>query len=138
MSFVIGDRTVTAVQCGDCGRSYSFVKGFVWRDMEPWAVYFAACHGHPEHEASIDVILGPWGEDSNDDHITFSCHLRTEGARAVDAPTAAEGGSPVFGTLLSRETALLHERVADFWAVIDALVEQDPDVRGESALAMND
>jgi hypothetical protein len=136
MSLVVGDRTVMAVQCPLCGRSYSYVKGFVWRDTEPWAVYFAACHGHPKHEASIDVILGTWGEDIDDDHITFSCQAAPDGARAVDAPVAADGKNSIFGRMLSREDALAHDRVADFWAIVDALVEQDPDVRGESGLAI--
>ena len=30
-----------------------------------------------------------------------------------------------------RDDALTHERVDDFWAVIDALGEQDPDIRGD-------
>lgn len=131
MSLRVGDRTVTDARCGDCGRSYNFVKGFVWRDAEPWAVYFASCHGHPEHEAWIDVVLGGWGEDSYTDHVTFSCQVRPEGARAIDAPTAAQGVGSIFGRFLTRDEALAHKRVANFWAVIDTLVEQDPDVRGE-------
>ena len=125
----IGDRTVEESACQSCRRSYDFVKGFVWRGDEPWAVYFAACHGHPQHEAWIDVVLGSYGADDYSDHVTFACRVWAEGAAAVDAPVAASGKAPMFGRLLSRDEALKHDRLTDLWQIIDALSEQDPSVR---------
>ena len=43
----------------------------------PHSVYFAACHGHPEHEAQIDVVLGTWSSDDASDHFTFSLNRVT-------------------------------------------------------------
>jgi hypothetical protein len=133
MDLVVGDRTVKSVRCDRCGRTYGHVTGFVWNDGEPWAVYFAACHGHPEHEAWIDVVLGTWGEDDAAGHVTLSCRLAVEGAQAVDGPVAVEGTSGILGERLNRDDALAHPRIGDFWDVVDAIAAQDQDVRKELA-----
>jgi len=78
--------------------------------------------------AQIDVVLGSWGaEPPIDDHVTFSCWQRAEGATAVDAPVATSG-EPLLGECLTREEALAHRKVAEFWAVVDLLTEFDPTV----------
>jgi hypothetical protein len=125
----ITERTVRDGLCGDCGRHYNNVTGYVSRDGQAFAVYFAYCHGHPEHEAGIDVVLGTWGlaEGISPDHVTFSCLLRPQGAMAVDATVALNRGAegPMLGVKLTRSMALAHPWAADFWAVVDTVAETD-------------
>ncbi len=105
------------------------MTGFINDEGGAYAVYFAACHGHPEHEAQIDVVLGSWGvEPPVDDHLTFSCHLRSDSAMAADAALATTSDDPMLGERLSRAEALAHPRLPEFWAVVDFLAESDPTI----------
>jgi hypothetical protein len=38
---------------------------------------------------------------------------------------AAAPDSPIFGRKLSRDEGLAHLRLADFWAIVDAVLERD-------------
>jgi hypothetical protein len=131
MSLSFDERTVRNLDCQSCGESFQHVTGFVSNDARTYAVYFAACHGHPEHEAQIDVVLGTWGVDPPaDDHLTFSCRLRPDSAMAVDATIATTSDSPLLGKRLTRAETLAHPRVSEFWAVVDFLAESDVTVHG--------
>ena len=97
------DRTVRNGSCRSCGEDFQHVTGFINDEGGAYAVYFAACHGHPEHEAQIDVVLGSWGVESPvDDHLTFSCHLRSDSAMAADATLATTSADPMLGERLTR------------------------------------
>jgi hypothetical protein len=123
-----GERHVSSETCDTCGVAYDLVRGFVYRDGDAYAVYVAACHGHSEHEAFLDVVLGTWGDDDVNDRVTFSARVRHEGATAIDAPAAAAGESDVFGTKLTRDEALAHPKLSELWDVVDHVVVEDPGV----------
>src|SRR5437763_5202650 len=125
VAFAIEDRTVRLRECPDCTRPYEHITGFVVNDGVAHSIYYAACHGHPEHEVWLDMVLGTWGKDNGDDHVTFSCQVRREGAAAVDSTVAVAGESDLFGRKLTRAEALAHPWIADVWAVVDALLELD-------------
>ena len=132
MAFSFHDRTVRTKTCPSCGQPFQHVTGFI-NDAEGWAyaVYFAACHADPEDEAQLDVVLGTWGADPPiDDHLTFSCRLRSDGAMAVDATVATRADAPSLGQRLTRDEALRHPRAGEFWAVVDFLAEADPTIHG--------
>ena len=81
-------------------------------------------------ETQVDVVLGTWGVDPPiDDHLTFSCRLRSDGAIAADAALTVDGEHASLGRLLTRAEALTHPRVEEFWAVVDFLAEADPTIR---------
>lgn len=130
MAYSFHERTVRNTSCAACGRSFQHVTGFINDEGGAYAVYFAACHAHPEDEAQIDVVLGTWGADPPvDDHLTFSCRLRPEGAMAVDATIATSADAPSLGRRLTRDEALRHPKAEAFWDVIDFLAESDPAIR---------
>ena len=128
MGLEIRERNVTRATCEACGTGYEFVKGFVYRNGDAYAVYFAACHGHPEDEAVLDVILGTWGDDDINDRVTFSACVRLDGASAIDATAAAAGQSDIFGQKLARDEALAHPLITAFWDVLDHVVVEDDDI----------
>jgi hypothetical protein len=129
MPLSFDDRTVRNTSCETCGQDFQHVTGYVNVEGGAYAVYFAACHGHPEHEAQIDVVLGSWGvEPPIDDFLTFSCTLRPDGAVAVDATVATTSDDALLGIRLLRAEALAHPRVEDFWAVVDFLAQSDPTI----------
>jgi hypothetical protein len=117
------------MSCDHCGRDYAFVTGFVNDEVGGYAIYYAACHGHPEHEVQLDVALGRWQDSTWTDAFTFSCRYRTDGAMSVDAPLLVSTPSEYFGHRLTRDEALAHERIDDFWTVADLIIREDPDAR---------
>lgn len=129
-----GESTADPSTCLDCGADYLLIKSFVLDGSGPYAIAFSALHWHGEPEAWIDVIFGAFeGDVEDDDRTTFGCRVgRVEGsdepaATAVQAAVPYSNG-PVFGHKLSRDEALAHDRVADFWRVVDFLLEHEPAV----------
>lgn len=124
----IDERVLHERPCQDCGRSFPHITGYVEDSAGvARAVYFASCHMHEANAARIDVSLGTSGVDPPaDDHATFSCELRRDGAMLVDAPATLSDHPPVLGEMLTREAALAHAWVDDFWRVIDLVATDDP------------
>ena len=118
-------RNVEKNSCASCGREYDYITGFLKNAGDAFAIYYAQCHGHGDKEAWLDVTLGTWGEDDYADHVTFSCRLRTEGAAAVDATVASSGVAAFFGQKLTREEALAHSWLPQFWEVVDFIALGD-------------
>jgi hypothetical protein len=121
--------------CDDCERHYARVTGFVHAPDggHTLAAYYAVCHGHPEHEVALDLVLGTWGDDDPGDHETFSCLLRPYrsrlkpyGVMALDPFLTLHYGIedqiPAWmGRQMSREDALQSPRIKTVWAIVDAL-----------------
>lgn len=123
----IEGRVERLKRCLDCGQEFPHIQGYVLDEEGAFAVYFGSCHTAETDAARLDVTLGTWGGDPPvDDHVTFSCELRPSGAEALDAPLTLNDSPPLLGVMLSREQALAHQRIGDFWSVVDAVSEQDP------------
>lgn len=120
--------------CPDCDEPFQRVTGFVHDDGDAYAVYFASCYHHGGHEAWIDVIFSKTWEDGADDHETFGCRVGPVEGQSDPAASLVTGGvpfrdSPVFGKKLTREEALGHDRLSDFWTVVDHVLTNDRVVR---------
>jgi hypothetical protein len=119
--------------CDCCGQPSRRTWSMVVRDGAPYALFFAACYDHGEvRESWIDVTFGTWGKGTDyDDHVTFGCRFGPVSNSPLPAATAVGAASvapdsPLFGQKLSREQALADPRIADFWQVVDFIVEADP------------
>ncbi len=124
------DYTVETQHCEDCDSHFVRVTGYVHeRDGATLAAYYAVCHGHPEHEVALDLILGTWGDDgASGDHETFSCLLRSSGVMAVDpfvtlSFNRGEEIPALLGHPMSREDALRSPRINTVWAIVDTLAQ---------------
>ncbi|GAA2604574.1 hypothetical protein [Paractinoplanes durhamensis] len=126
-------RGGTDKTCECCGNASRRTWSSITRDGVPYAVFFASCYDHGDvRESWIDVIFGTWGTpEPVDDHLTFGCRFGPvqgsdqPAATAVDAAAVAPD-APLFGQKLTRAEALAHPRLAEFWAVIDHVVAEDP------------
>jgi hypothetical protein len=124
--------TIQEQDCPQCGRHFPLIKAFVTRDEVAAAVAFAALHSHEgENEAWIDAILGTFGEGRTDDHVTFGC--RVGPVMTADEPQASlvaaaqpYGDSPIWGQKLTRDEALQHARLEEFWEIVDFVLVADP------------
>ncbi|MEV6598506.1 hypothetical protein AB0M36_16760 [Actinoplanes sp. NPDC051346] len=138
MNLVIDEssRQVRQFVCDCCSAQADPTWANVYRDGAAVAVYYASCYHHNGvHEAWIDAILGTWGHDEFGDHITFGCRVGPVADSPVPAATLVDGGaaapdSPIYGQKLSRDEGLGHVRLAEFWKIVDTILEQDDIVRG--------
>ncbi|RMI29458.1 hypothetical protein EBN03_25590 [Nocardia stercoris] len=129
------ERQIRTYNCKCCDVPVNWTWNFVSRDGSTHAAYYANSYHHigQPHETWIDVILGTWGQSQFDDHVTFGCRVgpttnsAEPGATLVQACLDGSGG-PMHGTLLSREAALTHPRLQDFWSVVDFVLANDPTV----------
>jgi hypothetical protein len=129
------EPVVKSLQCDRCGRAYSQVTLFVYRDGDAFAICYATLHGHDGTEETwFDVILGPLDQDEHPDRVTFGCRVGLVPGQEEPGATLTAGGvpfsnRPLFGRKLSREDALAHPLLADFWEVVDLVLATDPTVR---------
>ncbi|WP_433538735.1 hypothetical protein ACQPZK_14155 [Micromonospora sp. CA-249363] len=137
MNLVIdeGSRQVREFVCQCCDAQADRTWANIYEGDTAIAVYFASCYHHNGvHEAWIDAILGTWGQDRFDDHITFGCRVGPVAGSPAPAATLVNGGevagdSAIFGRKLTREQGLSHPRIAEFWQVVDVILERDDLVR---------
>jgi hypothetical protein len=127
------ERAAELKSCTACGRGYTLIKSFILDDNDAHAVLFAALHDHGEREAWIDVILGSVGSEDFSDHVTFGCRVGPVGGQAEPAATAVAaaahyGDTPLFGRKLTRDEALAHPLLSNFWRVVDFALINDPDI----------
>ena len=125
-----GDSTVEQRHCLDCGQPHESVTGFVLLDDVAHAVYYADWYPHSQ-EAHIDVVLGSWDAPAYSDHVTFGCRVGYVEGQAEPAASLVQGGAlrgsgPILGTKLDRAAALEHVWLAEFWAIVDWLIINDP------------
>jgi hypothetical protein len=117
--------------CDHCGQPMTRVTAFVFRDTDAYAVYYASCYHHDGHEVWMDAVFSPTWDDGADDHFTFGCRFGSVAGQAEPAATlvsaaAAWGESRVFGHKLSREEALGHPMIDEFWELVDHILTHDP------------
>ncbi len=128
MSIDLSDRQVEDEACSECGRNYKRVVIFATQGGDAYSVISAVCHGHPKDEVWLDATFGSWDEPFTD-HVTFSCHVSSEGAGLVDALVAGKGEADYYGTRLTRAQALDHPDLPALWELVDLVVTTVPEVQ---------
>jgi hypothetical protein len=130
-----GSRQVRHFTCPCCGVNAERTWANVYDGGTAVAVYYASCyHHHGVHEAYIDAILGTWGSGDMTDHLTFGCRVGPVAGAPAPAASLVNGGAaapdgPIWGRKLGRDEGLAHHRLAEFWAIIDTVLELDALVR---------
>jgi hypothetical protein len=116
--------------CGCCGATAKRTAAYVDDGDTRVGWYLASCYHHRGvHEAYIDAILGTWGTDNADDHLTFTCRVgpvensHMPACTLVDAETPPD--QPQWGRPLSREEGLAHAWLGDYWDIVDAILDND-------------
>lgn len=138
---------VKDLACDHCGEPSRRVTGFIHQNGQAHAIYFASCYHHGGHEAWIDVVFSPTWADDMDDRLTFGCRVGPIDGYSGPQSSLATGGaafsqSRTFGQKLTRDEALKHPRLPEFWAVVDHVLTHDQVVRthvyGEGAVLETD
>jgi hypothetical protein len=118
-------------KCPTCKSKYLSITDFILNDGSAYAVGYIECHRHNKvPELFFTTIFGTWDEDKNDDHITFSCRygeIVKGGEFACTLLNVSDAyNKPIFGKRLTRDEATSHQKISEFWKVVDYLLEDDP------------
>jgi hypothetical protein len=122
---------VVSSTCEHCGEPMTRITGFVYKDADAHAVYYASCYHHEGHEVWIDATFSPTWDEGLDDRVTFGCRVgavegQSEPAATLVSAAQAWDDRPVFGHKLSREDGLAHPSLPEFWALVDHVLVHDP------------
>lgn len=129
-----GDVSRQDKACAECGRTYRLIKAFITRHGSAYAIAFVALHRHRSiREAWIDVIFGTFGENATHGHITFGCRVGPVEGQAEPAASLVTGAIPygdqvIWGGKLTRDQALVHPRLPEFWEIVDYLLVNDDEI----------
>lgn len=123
-------RQFTDFTCECCGSKADRTAAYVDDAGTTVCWYLASCyHHHGLHEAYIDVVLGTWGDDTADDHLTFTCRVGPVENSDLPACTLVDAKSPpnqtMWGHPVSREEGLNHARLKEFWNMVDLVLGHD-------------
>jgi len=132
-SLELGEE-VSNITCNCCGKPFKSVCGFIKRDNDAYAVYFATLHtGHSDITVGLTVSIGKWWDDSALNERQWILLTVKRSATNFDMRVEEPEGSrhadfKALGITLSRQTALLSDLKDDFFAVADYVVVEDPAV----------
>lgn len=126
-----GDPTRRQGQCGECDELHDKSIGFVLRDGDATAVYYASWSPH-HGEAHVETVLGSWDDEAGyPDHVTFGCRIGfrdgLDGPQCSLVPGGVTlGDKLIFGQKLTRDQALVHPWIDLHWELVDWLTDHDP------------
>jgi hypothetical protein len=129
-----GEKTAL---CDWCYQPYKAVRGFVYKEENAHAVYFAALHDcrSAERIAHLAIVLGDWDEQGEAREV-FSIGVEArQRADTIDLDIVEPQFSPWrgakhLGVMLQREAFFKNARRAEFMRVAECVVEQDAAVNG--------
>lgn len=119
-----------ATPCACCGNVTRVVWGAVDTAERRVATYFVAwTAGSPQHDPSIDLIVGAWGEGAKpEDRVLVSllCRLdRGGGVMVVDGAGRPSDKRALCGRALARDEVIGTPLAATVFAMFDAIWLQD-------------
>ncbi len=124
-----------AAPCECCDARSRTAHGFVYRDDDAYAVYYAGwSDGHPGRGVTLAIAVGEWTEGSSpSDRVSI-------GILAMPTPSSVDfkvmspadspwGDTPLLGKMLGREHALAHPALKEAMHVAEHIVRDDARVR---------
>ena len=132
-SLELGDEVANKT-CSCCGEQYKSVVGFIKRDDDAYAVYFATLQtGHSDIAVGLTVSIGKWWDDTalNERHwiyLTVKPSPESFNMRIEEPSSSSHSSFAPLGIALTREEALASTMKDEFFAVADYIVVEDPAV----------
>jgi hypothetical protein len=123
---------VTEQLCAHCGRPFSSVRGFLYEQGDPYAVYHALLQTeHPSTVADIALSFGRWDDDATaEDRSRVGLRVWSDGdelkMHITDPSESAWGDSETFGRMLSRSEVLGTDRQYEALQAVEFVIAHDP------------
>src|SRR6267378_2344427 len=109
--------------CDCCGGETHAVHGFAFDDQAPHALYYAAWNtGHIDRGVTLVVSLGDFEEGSGPwsrEAVAMECSVAQEQFRfnVIQPEQSPWANATVLGKILSREDALKHAAIQEFFHI---------------------
>jgi hypothetical protein len=133
------NEEIQTVDCPDCGEKSLTVWGFIRRDGNAHAVYYAGLMtGHSQPSVRLTISIGDWGTtDANGKDAQLRRWLFMEARPTSDRyaimvrepEESVYFNKPLLGTPMSRAEALSSSSLDEFFAVADFVAFNDPAVK---------
>ena len=121
-------------RCACCGGRRIVFTGEVADSERTVAVFWAFLYDHPEGpEVFLDATFGTWGTSEYTDHVSFGSRtgpIEVPPHIASSLVTGAEMApdDAMYGEKLTREEALAHPMLEDFWVINDMVLVGIPEI----------
>jgi len=129
------DEGVRVKKCVQCGIEYPQVHGFLYRDGDAWAVYWAELYkdhpNHPEPRVVLVIALGDdWSERADPAKHAWAqldawAHEENDEIQMAFTDPQGTLDAATFGHPLTREMALSHPLKDSFLTAADEIVYRD-------------
>ena len=135
----LGDGDTRAT-CDCCGRRAPSVVGFVYREGDAYAVYYAGWTEGHRGGVSLIIGVGDWDDEATPaDRRSFGLRCWVEGSEVnfeVQEPAASRYGHNTWlGAMLPRPAALADPEIRSIFHVAEHIASDGPRVRDALAAA---
>lgn len=121
--------------CDCCGTRSSSVHGFVYRDGDAFAIYYAGwSERHPERGVTMAIATGEWSDDSGpQDRVSIGLGAYPTGTDVEFSVAEPEespwGETPLLGTMLPKDRALASAALTATLEIAELVSRGDPRLR---------
>lgn len=118
-------------RCDCCGRVSRSVHGFIYKDGDAYAVYYAGwSEGHPDRGVTMAVAVGEWDEDSDaSNRVSVGLEARSSVSEiqlgVLEPERSPWANTELLGAMVARRAALAHPRLPEIMEVAEYVVTCD-------------
>ncbi len=117
-----------ASTCHCCGKKSCVGHGFVYKDDDAHAVYYASwSDAHPDKKVSIALAIGEWDDDSTtDDRICFGVEASEDKDeilfRVIEPSESPWPNTDLLGQMLTRDEGLSHPLLKEVFEIAESIL----------------
>lgn len=121
-------KNKNASTCHCCGKKSCVGHGFVYKNDDAYAVYYAGwSDAHLDKKVSIALAIGEWGDDSTiDDRTCFGIEA-SEGKneilfRVIEPDESPWSNTDLLGPMLTRYQGLSHPLLKEVFVIAESVL----------------
>ncbi len=133
LSIELGEEARTCCDC--CGKESTTVHGFVYRDGDAYAVYYAGwSDGHPERGITLAIAVGEWSEGATAlERVSIGLEAHPAEREilfsVLNPDQSPWGTSELLGDMVQRSRALQLPVLKDVFEIGELIVYNDSRAR---------
>jgi len=130
----IGENSKLSV-CSCCGGKSNVGHGFVYKNGDAYAVYYAGwTPSHSDKRVSFAIAIGEWDDNSTAaDRTCFGLELYEDAEeilfRVIEPSESPWGDTDLLGKMISRQDALNHSRVKEVFVIVEHVIHNHIAIR---------
>jgi len=120
------------LKCSCCAAGMTSICGFLRRDGDPYAMFYALLHLNRADEfVRLSVSMGNgWHNRNYEDRLALCMDIKSHSGQTIisveDSSASPQQGFPAFGKWLDREDAREHPALQEFSQLASFITQRDP------------